>query len=179
MGSKNKYNKAYDSGYKDGKKGGFVDDLANSLSSVIPSIDKKEDQSYDQGYIDGSADRHDDKNSNYKGGTSEDSGGCYITSATMKSLGKEDTCDELMSFRYYRDQWLSNEPNGKMLIDEYYHTAPLIVNTIDSQENSKDIYNDIWNTYLSPCYDYIKKSNNNEAKELYVQMVKKLKRRFL
>ena len=63
--------------------------------------------------------------------SSRKSGGCFITSAVCDSFGKPDDCYELTTFRNFRDNWLSTQPDGKNLIAQYYEIAPKIVAEID------------------------------------------------
>ena len=45
----------------------------------------------------------------------EKANGCIVTSATMQiHHGKDDDCDELQTFRKYRDTYLVNQPDGKI-----------------------------------------------------------------
>jgi hypothetical protein len=82
-------------------------------------------------------------------------------------------------FRWYRDNILTREPDGKELIEEYYQTAPLIVEKINSQPNAEEIYKNLWEEYLKPCLEHLKKGDYQKVKTLYVQMVRNLQREFL
>ncbi len=105
---------------------------------------------------------------------STSSSSCFITTATCKSLGKGDNCKELTSFRYFRDNWLANQSDGKQLIEEYYKNAPRVVKNIDKMPNSMEIYRRIWDTYLDKCMQYIENKNYIACKNLYIEMVRKL-----
>jgi len=112
--------------------------------------------------------------------TTDCDGGCYITTATFQALHTQnDFCEELELFRWYRDNILVKEPDGKILIEEYYKTAPLIVEKINNSPNAKDIYSTLWNNYLKPCLHHIKNKEFKKVKELYIQMVKNLQQEFL
>ena len=52
---------------------------------------------------------------------------CFITTAVCEAEGKPDDCAELTAFRRFRDGWLSQQPDGPALIEEYYEIAPAIV----------------------------------------------------
>lgn len=106
-------------------------------------------------------------------------GACFITTATCKSLGKEDNCVELNTFRTFRDQWLIHEKDGFDLISEYYAIAPLIVSNIDQQENSDLIYVSVWNKYLQDAYEAIQTRELKKAKSIYIDMVKNLKQVYI
>ncbi len=103
---------------------------------------------------------------------------CFITTAVCSSLGKADDCYELMAFRNFRDCWLKNEADGSVLIDKYYDIAPKIVKAIDQQTNHKEIYINIWNSYLRLCLQYIEQGNFQLCKEKYISMVNDLKKEF-
>jgi len=107
-------------------------------------------------------------------------GGCYITTATFKALKTQnDKCEELELFRWYRDKILAKEADGKKLIEEYYQTAPLIVEKINSQPNAEEIYHNLWENYLKPCLEHLKRGEYQKVKTLYVQMVRNLQKEFL
>ncbi len=57
----------------------------------------------------------------------KNSSGCFITTAVCLSMGKADDCEELIAMRLFRDKWLQNQPDGAELIEDYYRTAPAIV----------------------------------------------------
>ena len=106
-------------------------------------------------------------------------GGCFITTAVCDSFGKADDCYELTTFRNFRDNWLINQSDGKALIDEYYSIAPTIVKKINNLNNAGQIYKSIWNEYLKPCLEFIEIGDNKKCKQLYIDMVTTLKKRFV
>ncbi len=109
----------------------------------------------------------------------EQSDGCFITTAVCDSFNKPDNCYELTMFRNFRDNWLINEIDGKELIKEYYNNAPKIVDSINSRSNKSEIYLNIWNTYLKACLQFIENKKYSECKDLYIQMVRNLEKKFL
>lgn len=110
---------------------------------------------------------------------SQDNSGCFITTAVCQSFDKADDCYELTMFRYFRDNWLKNQPDGFSLIQKYYDIAPNIVNTINKKDNNSIIYRNIWNEYLVKCLNFIEKKQYNECKNLYKKMVYDLGKLFL
>jgi len=105
---------------------------------------------------------------------------CYITTATFTALGIcNDNCKELQKFRWYRDNILIKEPDGKKLIEEYYKTAPLIVQKIEELPNKEEIYKQIWDKYLSRCLQFLDKKQFTKVKETYIEMVRTLRKKFL
>ncbi|MCL1993298.1 MAG: 50S ribosome-binding GTPase [Spirochaetes bacterium] len=104
--------------------------------------------------------------------------GCYITTATCRSLGRGDSCYELNAFRSFRDNWLAQQPDGKAIIEEYYQTAPGIVASIDAKPDSGQIYAEIWQKYLAPCLDEIEHNRFADCKSRYMDMVQTLQREY-
>ena len=113
-------------------------------------------------------------------GTSQKkSSGCFITTAVCQCFDKSDDCYELTMFRRFRDDWLVKQPDGKALIAEYYATAPAIVSCIDGREHPADIYQQIWQRYLSPCLKHLEQGEYKACKERYIAMVCTLKAKYL
>lgn len=81
-------------------------------------------------------------------------------------------------FRRFRDNWLMQQPDGKALIAEYYATAPAIVSCIDGREHPADIYQQIWQRYLSPCLKHLEQGEYKACKERYIAMVCTLKAKY-
>lgn len=109
----------------------------------------------------------------------QNNGGCFVTTAVCDSFGKPDDCAELTAFRNFRDGWLVAQPDGKSLIAEYYSVAPKIVEKINRLADAAQIYENIWQKYLAPCLNFIKRGENLACKNKYVEMVRELKSRYL
>ncbi|SDZ94356.1 tetratricopeptide repeat protein [Selenomonas ruminantium] len=107
------------------------------------------------------------------------SGGCFITTAVCDTLGKSDDCYELTMFRDFRDNWMAVQADGEALIQEYYVIAPKIVSAINQLPNAKEIYQNIWDKSLSGCLRYIEQGNMLACKEKYVEMVQKLRKKYI
>lgn len=108
-------------------------------------------------------------------GNNKKKGFCYITTAVCQTLGLPDDCKELETIRSFRDKWLTFQPNGLSIIENYYDVAPEIVNSINQQPESTKIYESIWSVYLQPFYEQIKNDNNDLALGIYLDMVADLK----
>lgn len=104
---------------------------------------------------------------------------CYITTAVCSSFGKSDDCYELQAFRNFRDDWLKKQSGGESLIQEYYETAPQIIEKIDLNEDSSTIYRYIWETYLSKCLSFIEMKQFEECKHLYICMVEDMRHKYV
>lgn len=104
---------------------------------------------------------------------------CYITTAVCDSQNKPDDCYELTTLRNYRDQYLMKTEEGRQMVEEYYDIAPGIVLAIDMRQDSKRIYKGIYEEYLMPCIRYAEDGRNEECKELYMDMVYHLQKKYL
>ena len=103
---------------------------------------------------------------------------CFITTAVCLTMGKPNHCQELTWMRFFRDDWLRDQPDGKALIEDYYQTAPGIVEKIDQQPDRKAIYQEIYQQYILPCVENVKARRFAESKRIYVNMVNTLKERY-
>ena len=107
----------------------------------------------------------------YKGDTS---GGCFITSACVIAMGKDDDCYELTLLRNFRDNYLKKTKTGIEDVKKYYEIAPQIVKKIDSSINKKTIYQGIYDSMISPCIKYIERCEYEKAHYHYRMEVIKL-----
>ena len=103
---------------------------------------------------------------------------CYITTAVCRTFGKPDDCYELHLFRNYRDHYMMEQENGEAIVYEYYDLAPTIVKHIDQRKDAKEIYRNIWDTYLSPCLGMIERGENEACKDLYISMVRDKQKKY-
>lgn len=113
----------------------------------------------------------------YCGGSS--SSGCYLTTACVNTKNLPDDCRELTVLRSFRDGYLVNQPDGEAEVQEYYRTAPKIVEIIDHQNNRDEIYEDLYSNVIAPCVELIEQGNNAEAYDKYKKMVKDLEKKFM
>ena len=104
---------------------------------------------------------------------------CYITTAVCEEYSKPDDCYELTVLRAFRDDYLLNTEDGKALVEEYYDIAPGLVMIMDMQKNRTEIYNEIYEQYLVPCLKLIEKDEKEACSEMYQEMVKALKKKYL
>ena len=87
--------------------------------------------------------------------------GCFITTATLATIGKDDDCEELNIFRKFRDNYVQDRyPKFSYL---YYNMASLLVKKIDLRENSNEIYKRIWNNHISLILSKIKDFRMEES----------------
>ena len=95
------------------------------------------------------------------------------------SFDKGDDCYELTQFRRFRDGYLTEQADGKALVEEYYRIAPRIVSAIDRLAEAKEIYASLWHKYLCECLHLIESGHLDACKSLYVKMVRDLEKQYL
>ena len=88
-------------------------------------------------------------------------------------------CYELNTLRWLRDGWLSSQPDGPELIQQYYEIAPDIVHALEQSSQKDAIYVEIWTKYIQPCVELIELHAYSACKELYQMMVYDLKNKLL
>lgn len=76
--------------------------------------------------------------------------------------------------RKFRDEHISDGGIGDLLISEYYRVGPLIVDKIEKDWLPNGIYRQLWNYYILPSCQKIKQKNYEEAKKIYIHMVKRM-----
>ena len=64
------------------------------------------------------------------------------------------------------------------MVHAYYDVAPTIVKHIGRRKDAAQIYEGIWQQYLSPCIRLIETNRREECVELYRSMVYDLKERY-
>lgn len=109
-------------------------------------------------------------------GEVQDKGGCYLTSACMKQFSDQfdDNCYELRVLRWFRDNFVS-----KIDIKKYYESAPVIVNNINQDPNSRLVYDYIYENIINPCLDAIEIGDYELAYSIYRNNVKLLTDNFI
>lgn len=117
--------------------------------------------------------------SSYSSSSSYSSGGCFVTTAACKALGKEDDCEELLRFKQLRDTYIINQPDGEEIIAQYYKIAPTIVEEIEKTKQPIQEYKFIWNKYIVVCYEYLLNGEYEQMKLWYIEMVKYLTEKYL
>lgn len=98
---------------------------------------------------------------------------CYLTSACVEYRGLPDDCHELAVLRDFRDGWLSAQPGGPALIDEYYRVAPAIVDAIEASGLQRAIYARIF-CVVRGCVGSIEAHRPLHAMQAYRELVETL-----
>lgn len=100
---------------------------------------------------------------------------CFLTTACIQHAGLEDSCQELTIMRDFRDNYLSKQKDGDLLIGEYYSIAPKILSEINKTDNANKIYKELYENLVLPVVDYIQSNNNEAACQHYQDVVNNLK----
>jgi hypothetical protein len=155
-----------------GDSGGGMSN-GGDLSGSVGSDGSVDFGGNDYGTVDGVGVENPDSGGSSGGGGG---GGSYIATASTQALGEEG----LSVFNNWRDYMASWHPTFTSSFGRYRVTAPKIVDAIDSKENAKEIYRDIWDNHLKPIYDLIVKDRDDtKALAKYKVMVKDLAKKFL
>lgn len=93
----------------------------------------------------------------------------------MKHLQEQfnDNCYELTVLRWFRDNFVSQED-----INYYYEVAPIIVESINSEEKSDIIYDYIYDNVIDYCILQIEQGNYDKAYNRYKNSIVILERQF-
>ena len=89
------------------------------------------------------------KRGKYEGGNYPKKNGCYLATACLHHAGLDDKCEELEIMRRFRDEYVSNCLDGKILVAKYYRDAPSIVANIMDHPYCNDVFSDIYATLLN------------------------------
>ena len=110
---------------------------------------------------------------------SNDSEGCYLTTACAVACKLGDNCMELQILRKFRDEWLKKRPFGEQEIKEYYETAPKLLTCMKQKPRYMELMKEIYASLIAPCVIHIQHEEMQEAYELYKETVNKLKKQYL
>lgn len=111
--------------------------------------------------------------------SSEASGSCFITTACVVSKGLPDDCYELTTLRTWRDKLEAEDKVLAEKVKDYYTYAPKIVAKINSLENSKEIYNEIYEKLVLKTVELLNENKIPEAAEHYLKFYLSLKEKYL
>ena len=106
----------------------------------------------------------------------ESTGNCYLTTACIKHFKGTfyDDCEELTILRWFRDNYVSQED-----VEQYYKTAPIILDAIESTSNSDTTYDYIYENVVSACVDAIKSGDYDFAYNRYKNSVLTFEKSFV
>jgi hypothetical protein len=90
-----------------------------------------------------------------------------------------DDCDELQTLRKWRDQFSKDSSEFKLLKDEYYKFAPIIVKKIDEDENKVGIYNCLYKELVLRTVNLLAQGKHKRAIENYKKHYFELKNKYI
>jgi len=102
---------------------------------------------------------------------SNDSGGCFITTAIVEKKGEADDGETLTKLRKFRDEYMVDKPEE---VQEYYDIAPKIIEAINDDKEWKWIEDQI-----QKAIAYIDEEKQDDAYATYKNMVSTLKEKWL
>ena len=104
---------------------------------------------------------------------------CFLTTACVVSKGLPDDCYELTTLRTWRDKLEGDDEEFSQRVKDYYTYAPKIVEKINSLENSKEIYDEIYEELVLKTVELLNKNKIPEAAEHYLKFYLSLKEKYL
>lgn len=103
---------------------------------------------------------------------------CFLTTACVHHAGLSDDCAELTGMRKFRDEYLLSLPNGREMYDDYYRSAPVIVDAIGHSEERTAILTDIL-AKVRQCVHSYKNGDSKTALDIYTSMFNELKTKMI
>ena len=100
------------------------------------------------------------------------SSGCFVITATCAALEKDRSWTDLSKLLKFRNAFVRME--GAESVAEYYRLGPMIVDSINSEEQPKEMYQNLWNTYIEPSLTSFFEGKLEDVKRIYVNMCKML-----
>lgn len=104
---------------------------------------------------------------------------CYISTACVVAKGLPDDCDELQTLRVFRDKMVKEDEAIAELVKEYYKNAPVIVEKINQENNSEEIYNFLYNNLVLACVTKLKENKIQDAVDIYTSIYQDLKKKYI
>jgi len=118
------------------------------------------------------------KGANLKGAKGIKTGGCYLTTACAEAMKLPDDCFELQTLREFRDVYLAQTLAGRKMIEEYYETAPEIVEAINATGNRNEIFKGLY-AEINEIVSLIKNGESEKAVLAYRDLTLSLKNKYL
>lgn len=106
------------------------------------------------------------------------SGGCYLTTLMCDILGYEDDCEILNALRGFRDNYMKNDDNYKLLLDDYDIVGPEVCGYIEDDEENVAVANVMLYGFINPAIYYINIGDISNAIRVYENMTLSLMDRY-
>jgi hypothetical protein len=85
------------------------------------------------------------------GGDDDYDGACFLTTATVRTIGLSDDCWELRQLRAFRDRFAALGPRQQAAMRRYYVISPPIVRAIDARPDGAAIWLRVYFTAILPA----------------------------
>ena len=105
------------------------------------------------------------------GGGDGGGGGCFLTTAAVEHMGQKDDGDVLNTLRQFRDRFMLKDDRKRADVAAYYKHAPKIVEALNAKPDAKNVYRQMYETYILPAVEAIKSGDNDKAYKAYVEGV--------
>lgn len=102
---------------------------------------------------------------------------CFLSETCFEYARRADDCFELHFLRKYRDEYVRLLPDGNHLIEDYYQTAPIILERIGSRYDADSIFSDLMEI-IQHLVALIQTGEHTEALTLCKKEFQKVKDRF-
>lgn len=99
----------------------------------------------------------------------------YIVGAILRKLGLSDNYECISTLHNFRINVLENDARYNDMLAEYDIVGPKIANLLEKDDYSKELCRKLIQVYLVNVLDFIREEKNNEALNLYIEMVNLLK----
>lgn len=108
----------------------------------------------------------------YSSSGSSSSSGCFVITSTCAALQKDRSWTDISKLIKFRNAFVRME--GAESVAEYYRLGPMIVDNINAEEQPKEMYQNLWNTYIEPSLTSFFEGKLDDVKRIYVDMCKML-----
>jgi len=98
-------------------------------------------------------------------------GSCYLTTIVCEILNFEDNCYALEKLRYFRETYLKNNSQGKMILKEYDEIGPNLSLKLHNISENRRIASNIFDVYILDILNDINNNCYDDAISKYKNMV--------
>jgi hypothetical protein len=105
-------------------------------------------------------------------------GACFLTTTCVQALGKPDDCHELEMWRQMRDDFLRRQPDGMVVIADYYRTAPGVIAAVLASTDPGSVWPRIYAELVEPVVELVDAGRLDAAAELAEARYEVIKRRY-
>lgn len=103
-------------------------------------------------------------------------GGCFLTTAAVGVMGLEDDCWVLNLARSFRDGYMTETPERALEIQDYYQSAPQVVETLNKSGEASRIWKGLFWKSIIPFVLLVRDQKLEEAHEAYKKLINEAKK---